>query len=227
MEKGKQRTGVLDSAKLEQLLHDQRVEIRWSTFSVEFPLNIDLEARNHLPVAPGAALPSENLLLAYYQGRILAEDIYPPPPGFTDGEPDGTDTPSVSAVDTTNIQSYQIREFVEALRGITDDLRQASKGTISSMKQALLGDLSPTALAGQIAKAVEDGTRSSVAAGFQLAELLVCLGHAKDFVEDKVQAKATWCTSVDRAEADISKVTEVAYCRETRGLPTDEHLSQV
>ena len=113
------------------LLRDQRVNVRWQAGSIEFPLNVDLEARLLLPISPGSPPPGENLLLAYYQGRITADDIYPPPPG----EPDYPRPPPIpgteieSIVDIDRIQSYQIHEFVEALYGIRGDLQLAAKGT--------------------------------------------------------------------------------------------------
>ena len=78
----------------------------------------DLEARLLLPVSPGSPPPGEKLLLAYYQGRIAPEDIYPPPPdeNNTPAEPPIPHNASESEVDTSRIQSYQIREFVEALQ---------------------------------------------------------------------------------------------------------------
>ena len=78
----------------------------------------DLEARLLLPVSPGSPPPGEKLLLAYYQGRIAPEEIYPPPPdeNNTPAEPPIPHNASESEVDTSRIQSYQIREFVEALR---------------------------------------------------------------------------------------------------------------
>jgi hypothetical protein len=57
----------------------------------------------------------------------------------------GTEIESI--VDIDRIQSYQIREFVEALYGIRGDLQLAAKGTEIAMKYTLLGDVSPVATA--------------------------------------------------------------------------------
>jgi hypothetical protein len=198
-------TGALEPAMLERLMHDQVVEVRWGDeCRAEVPINIDLVARSHLPIAPGTAAPGEQLLLAYYQGRISEEDIYPPPPGDPGDNGGGDDLPATaSTVDTSTIQSYQIREFVEALQGIFDDLRRASGGTEAAMRQALLGELSPTALAQQVMHAVEAGTRSPVAAGFQLTEILVCLNNAKALAVDKFKQDA-WQDGLRRAHGAVS-----------------------
>jgi hypothetical protein len=194
---------------LERLMHDQVVEVRWAVASkAEVPINVDLEARSRLPIAPGSAAPGERLLLAYYQGRISDEDIYPPPPGAAgDADDDENRAADISAVDTSTIQSYQIREFVEALQGIADDLRRASSGTEAAMRQALLGELSPIALAQQIMNAVSAGTRSPVAAGFQLTEILVCLNKAKALAVDQPRQDA-WQDGVRRAHAAVSALLD-------------------
>lgn len=197
-------SGALDPPVLEQLLRDQRVNVRWDKQSVEFPVNVDLEARLLLPVSPGARPPGENVLLAYYQGKIRAEDIYPPPPGET-----GNDTGSLNAtsadesvVDTGRIQSYQIREFVEALQGIHDDLHSAAKGTEAVMRLAVLGEVSPVALAQEVIRAVHERRRSPTAAGFQLVEILACLARAERFEVTRIR-KDTWRDCLARARKDV------------------------
>jgi hypothetical protein len=197
-------SGVLKRDIFEQVLRDQRVNVRWETQRVEFPVNVDLEARLLLPLSPKSEPPGENALLAYYQGKITAEDIYPAPPG----EPDTTRDPLTniadeSIVDTARIQSYQIREFVEALRGIHDDLQSAAKGTEPAMKHALLGEVSPIALAREVIKAVHECRRSPTAAGFQLVEILVCLAKAEHFYTSP-KRKDAWRECVARARKDIT-----------------------
>ncbi|MEW6441457.1 MAG: hypothetical protein AB1640_11030 [bacterium] len=54
-----------------------------------------------------------------------------------------------SPVDTARIQSYQIREFVEALQGIRDDLKNASGACEQAMRMALVGVVSPGCLTAQ------------------------------------------------------------------------------
>jgi hypothetical protein len=212
-------SGALEPMMLERLMHDQVVDVRWAdAMRAEVPINIDLEARSHLPIAPGTAAPGEQLLLAYYQGRISEEDIYPPPPGDP-GNGDGDDLPAtVSTVDTSAIQSYQIREFVEALQGISDDLRRASSGTEAAMRQALLGELSPTALAQQVMRAVMAGTRSPVAAGFQLTEILVSLTHARSLAVDKAKQDA-WHKGVRRAFEVVSALLEKLLTTQAADFP--------
>lgn len=197
-------SGALEPRILETLLRDQRVNVRWDGKSVEFPINVDLEARLLLPISPGAQPPGENLLLAYYQGKIRPEDIYPPPPGEadTDHDPFGLTRVNESGVDTTKIQSYQIREFVEALQGIQDDLRSAASGTETAMKLAVLGEVSPVSLASEVVRAVHDQRRSATAAGFQLVEILACLAMARRF-DVPATRQGAWSDILGRARDEV------------------------
>ena len=81
-------------------------------------------------------------------------------------------------MDESRIQSYQVREFVEALTGICGDLA-ASTQSESSMRLALLGPVSPLALAHSVRDAVDSGCRTPMAAAFQLVEILACLKAAQ------------------------------------------------
>jgi hypothetical protein len=196
-------SGVLEPGVLEQVLRDQRVNLSWSSHSVEFPINVDLDARLLLPVSPGAKSPGENALLAYYQGKISIEDIYPSPPD----EPGKHNDPAgvkndERAVDTTRIQSYQIREFVEALQGIHDDLRSAARATETAMKQAVMGEVSPLALAREVLRAVNERRRSPTAAGFQLVEILACLSQAELF-DVPASRVETWRNCLSGARTNV------------------------
>lgn len=195
-------SGALEPRVLEQLLRDQRVNVRWDAQSVEFPVNVDLDARPLLPIVPGARPPGESVLLAYYQGKIRAEDIYPPPRGEGDNGRDPPSRADESVVDTARIQSYQIREFVEALQGIHDDLQSAAKGAETAMKLAVLGEVSPVALAHEVIRAVHDRRRSSTAAGFQLVEILACLAKAERFDAPAIRQDA-WRDCLARARGDV------------------------
>jgi hypothetical protein len=197
-------SGVLESSVLEQVLRDQRVNVSWNSHSVEFPINVDMDARLLLPVSPGAKAPGESVLLAYYQGKISVEDIYPSPsnePG-NDSDPLGAKGSDETAVDTTKIQSYQIREFVEALQGIHDDLRSAARATETAMKHAVLGEVSPLALAREVMRAVNEHRRSPTAAGFQLVEILASLSQAELF-DVPTSRSAAWCTCISRARSEV------------------------
>lgn len=169
---------------LEALLRDHEFLVGWGggQQTARYPLNVTLEARDTLPVAPGRAEPGESALLAYYQGRIRFEDLYPPPPGWVDedgGDVTSTTPVNESAVDTRRIQSYQVREFVEALEGIRQELRAVSTATEASMRRAVLGAVSPVALAREIELRVKNRERTPTAAGFELVELGGCLGDAR------------------------------------------------
>lgn len=188
---------------LETLLRDQEVEVHWwrCPQPCNYPVNIEHDARAHLPVSPGRTEPGESALLAYYQGRIRFEDLYPPPPGWEEEDP--VAAPPVveleSNVDTSRIQAYQVREFVEALTGVRDDLRAVCSATESSMRRAVLGAVSPIALAREIEARVQDGKRSATAAGFQLVELGSCLSDARDLDG----AKPAWPKVIDEGLARV------------------------
>jgi hypothetical protein len=192
----------LSPAWLEQLLRDQEVRVRWWTPDGDrnVPINVAPSARDALPVVPGSAKPGESLLLAYYQGRITFEELFPDPDGVVAGEAAGAIAES-SSVDTARIQSYQVREFVEALKGIRDDLKQAAKSTPRAMRLALRGAVSPVALARAVAVEVEADRRSPTAGAFQFFEILCCLLEARTFSVDPQHA-AAW-------EAETKQATEI------------------
>ena len=166
---------------LERLLRDKEVLVRWWECAEgrQYPLNVTLAARDTLPIAPGSTRPGEALLLEYYQGRISFEEMFPPPPGVWETGAGADQEAPPSGVDTSDIQSYRIREFVEALPGIVADLRGALKST-GTMRLALMGPVSPLALAREVHRAVRDNQRTAVAGGFQLVEILGCLHRIGD-----------------------------------------------
>ncbi|WP_242333359.1 hypothetical protein [Anaeromyxobacter sp. SG66] len=195
---------------LRRLLLDPRVRVAWwaSSEPSEFPVNVDLTARAELPVVAGGGTPDERTLLAYYQGRITLADVYPRPPEW-DGDDDGPDVPDPpceSRVDTSRIQAYQVREFVEALQGLRDDLRRASGATEPSMRIALNGPVSPVALARQVKQAALAAERTPTAAGFQLAEIAACLRDAASLVQEdspwRAYVASAW-TSIEQMLEDL------------------------
>ncbi|MGO9122053.1 MAG: hypothetical protein ACLQPD_31120 [Desulfomonilaceae bacterium] len=170
----------LPSETLNRLMMDQEVQVSWwdHTRGCRFPVNVSLEARDDLPVAPGSSAPTERALIDYYQGQIAWEDVFPqedPDDGngltVTDDDGDG------GIVDTSGIQSYLIRDFVQALDGIRYTLNKASESE-RSMRMALIGTVSPVKLAEAILHEVRAERRTAVAAGFQLVEILGCLEYA-------------------------------------------------
>ncbi len=193
----------LTPATLRGLLLDPRVRVTWwaSREPAEFPVNVDLAARAELPVVAGGGTPDEKTLLAYYQGRITLADVYPAPPDWNadDDEPGALPRAAESRVDTSRIQAYQVREFVEALQGIRDDLRRACKATEASMRVALTGPVSPVALARQVKQAAFAADRTPTAAGFQLTEIAACLRDAARLADEG----EPWRTFVTDASSTV------------------------
>lgn len=189
---------------LDRLLLEQQVRITWweSAEPCDYPVNVDLAARAHLPAVPGSPNPGEKLLLAYYQGKIIVTDLFPPPPGWEDDSVAGS-TKQENEVDTSRIQSYQVREFVQALQGIRDDLVAASKGTVATMGLAVRGPVSPVALARQVREAVHSGSRGPTAAGFQLVEVATCLSDAVDN-----SPNPAWRQLLDAGRKDIESMLD-------------------
>jgi len=208
----------LDDSTLNQLLIDQEVAVTWweSAGAVAFPVNVDITAREALPIAPGAAKLQEQHMLAYYQGRIFWEDLFPDPDELGSLSRLDEITAAKSSVDTAAIQSYQIREFVEALAGIKDDLRQGCY-SVPSMRLALFGPVSPTSLARTIVDSVRANNRTPMAAGFQLVEILACLDDAAEFdVPDKLAND--WLNSLARAAKEIENILDTLKRERPDGL---------
>lgn len=197
----------LDEESLRVLLRKQVVLVSfWARQdSVEFPINVEHELRSSLPLSPGDGRPGEKALLAYYQGRIEWGDLFPPDSEEGESATEGALSAISSEVDTSNIQSYQIREFVEALQGIRDDLL-ACPVSEGAMRLALLGPVSPVALGKEVLRAVREKKRTAVAAGFQLLELLACLRESKNEAEVNEGLRKTWDNQVHQASTEIERL---------------------
>lgn len=171
----------LSPETLTRLLIEQEVWIHWRECPSgrPVPLNVVSSARDRLPISPGNNRIDETHLISYYQGKLTWEELFPDPDSPTDGcTATPTPAPAVGAgVDKSKIQSYQVREFVEALAGIENDLREATHSE-RAMRLALSGPVSPITLAEMVIEAVKSGQRSPTAAGFQLVEILGCLNRA-------------------------------------------------
>ncbi len=173
----------LSTQRLARLLTEQEILICWTgcPSGRAVPLNVESSARSRLPISPGTQRIEETQLLSYYQGRIAWEELFPDP-DLAPGEA-GTPAPPAApdaGVDKSRIQSYQIREFVEALTGLRQDLQAATQSE-PSMRLALLGPVSPIALATTVIEAVKSSRRTPTAAAFQLVEILACLNSARAF----------------------------------------------
>lgn len=199
---------ALDGDTLGVLLKEQIVLIAWAAVEepVRFPINVAPAARERIPLGPTDYKPGERELLAYYQGRIEIEDLYPDENG-NGGRTHAENTIDPgTGVDTSKIQSYQIREFVEALHGIGKDLRECVVSE-PAMRLSLLGTVSPVALALEIMKMVRAGERSPTAGAFQLVELLVCLAEASRHEVDP-KLREAWQKALREARIQIERALE-------------------
>ena len=202
----------LDETDLSHILREQQLSVAWAVCpeGILFPVNVELDARTSLPVSPVSGSPTEKLLIEYYQGRIAWEDLFPEDPAPSQTETSIDNLPG-SAVDTSTIPSYIIREFIEAIPGIETELQQC---TVSepSMRLAVLGPVSPLTLAKEIVKAArsDKDKRSYTAAGFQLLELLLCINKAKSYMLKK-ELKASWLQLLNKAEKEIETLLSSLY----------------
>lgn len=190
---------------LNHLLLTQELLVEWevsdpvASYSRRIPLNVEAGARLSLPTAPGSRNPGERALLDYYQGRIAFEDVFPVPDQETSIclSPEDKEIVVASGVDTSRIQSYIVREFVEALRGIEDELKRATASE-PKMLFALRGPVSPLALGKLVVNAAKGGRRTPVAGAFQLVELIQCVRACRDRCDSNSLADI-WRRHVDDA----------------------------
>jgi hypothetical protein len=212
---------ALDQQSLARILREQEVHIRWwkCLEGRSFPINVTAAARTELPISPGTGRPAEQHLIAYYQGRITWEDLFPDPDGSNTTSHDGDDD-DPSGVDTSRIQSYIVREFVEALKGINDDLKAAAHSPKACMRLALLGSVSPIALARRVLEAADSDERTPTATGFQLVEILGCLDAARSYDASPL-FQDDWLVLVDEAAAKVAAMLEKLQSRFPEDLSRD------
>jgi hypothetical protein len=201
----------LEPGDLTNLLRQQAVQVRWAACpeGVLYPLNVPAQVRERLPLGDPSVRPSESDLIAFFQGRIALEDVFPAGEGEDDPAGHGGAEALQSTVDTGRILAYQVRGFVEALPGIRDELHRSAVSE-PSIRFAALGPVSPVALAREIARAAEAG-RSSVAVAFQLTELVLCLDVARALAVPE-PLRTTWATVLDEARREV-----VALLTQLRG----------
>lgn len=199
----------LTKPQLERLLREQEVCVKWWLCQEgrPFPVNVVAAAKTTLPISPGTGRPEEQHLIAYYQGRITWEDLYPAPDDGPGPNGPGSETDEPSGVDTSRIQSYIVREFVEALQGIADDLKASAQSPKACMRLALLGSVSPVALARRVLEAAESGGRTPTAAGFQLVEIMGCLDTARRFPTSP-RFENDWSALVDEAARKVLEMLD-------------------
>ena len=199
----------LEDKVLVRLLREQEVQVEWWECAAgrAVPINVTPAARTKLPISPDSGRPEEQLLIAYYQGRISWEDLFPDPEEHGVHFHHGQSTEIASGVDTARIQSYIVREFVEALKGMEDDLKAAAQSPPQCMRLAVLGAVSPVALARRVFEAADKHGRTPTATGFQLVEILACL-HAAGAFEATPRFRADWLGLVDEASSTVARLLD-------------------
>ena len=216
---------TLDESQVTALLVRRRVVVNWSESarSAFFPLNISSTSKPGLPAVLGQE-PTEEDLLAYFNGRIDEEDLMnilmqrrqrkesgevtsPPPPG-------------------RELQNYVVREFLEGLYGMEDTLRSAMSSP-RVFEQALLGEFSPVRLAGETQRAFAAGRRTATATGFQFLELLRLVENLT--APDSKSPEPEWIADTrDRSLEQLLRIVGMAGARpefrESCNAPTFHEL---
>lgn len=190
---------------LRRLYRDEQIRVRWwsSPEPRPFPLNVSLDVRLLLPLVPGASDPSERMLIEFFQGKLDVADVYREALASGDEQKDSaTPAAEASSVDTRAIEAYQVREFVEALPGIEAELVRASEASAPAMRLALLGAVSPIALARAAVDAARNGRRSHTASAFQLCELAALLAEARE-VSVEPPRHIAWKKTTGEAEGMV------------------------
>jgi len=182
---------ALSPEVLEALLKQKELHVSWWACQQgqHFPINLAPAARVDLPMGDVDVRLGEHLLLAYYQGRIAFEDLFPPPADYAEETGSLASQVGESEVDTSRIQSYRMREFVDALAGLENDLRSATSGTEASIRLALLGPVSPVGLARAVRQAVAHRQRSATAGAFQLVEIGTAMRRVAGLIPDAERRK--------------------------------------
>lgn len=196
------RGAGLSPEALSALIRSQTVHVRWDAceLGVAYPINVPPAVRARLPLGDPNQRPGEGELLAFFQGRLALEDVFPPPPEEAPPRGGSSADASASAVDTSRILAYQVRSFVEALPGVRGELVRSAVSE-PSIRFAALGPVSPVALAREVVRAVDAG-RSGVAAGFQLAELARCIDEARS-AEVPNGLRSVWGEVLDDARGEV------------------------
>ncbi len=197
---------VLAPDVLESLLKVKELHVTWWACQEgqRFPINLDPAARVELPLGELDGRPGERLLLAYYQGRVAFEELFPPPIDYEEDESTSRTAQALeSEVDTSRIQSYQMREFVDALSGLERDLRAAASGTEASMRLALLGPVSPLGLARAVRQAVVSQQRSATAGAFQLVEISSAVQRVAGSISEP-ERRSLFEKHADTAQAQLA-----------------------
>lgn len=215
-------TVALAKEPLERLLREQEVQVAWwlNQEGRSFPVNVAAEARTALPISPGSGRPQEQHLIAYYQGRITWEELFPDPDAELPKDVVAPDQEETGGVDTSRIQSYVVREFVEALKGITDDLKAAAGSPKPCMRLAILGPVSPVALARRVLEAANRSERTPTAAGFQLVEILACLDAARGFPASS-PFESDWIAVLDEGVGEVARMLQSLEQRHPEDLSAD------
>ena len=88
------------------------------------------------------------------------------------------------------------------------------------MRLALLGSVSPVALARHVVEAAESGERSATATGFQIVEILSCLDRARQFPAS-ARFEQDWTQLVDESKHKVAEMLEQLQKNFPDDLSTD------
>lgn len=203
--------------ELRALWREQVIFVQWAGTPAEgvaFPVNAAASLRERLPFGDPSLAPTEQDLLAFYQGRIDAAEAASGAEAEAEAERRaGAGAAPEQAVDTSRIVAYQIRAFVEALPGIEADIASAAVSA-PTITLSLVGPISPVALGKQALEAVKRG-RSATAGGFQLVELLALLDRVAR-IEVDARLDAHWKKNLAEARTRLAALLDEVRATDTR-----------
>lgn len=102
------RGAVLSPEALSALIRNRTVHVRWDACEAgeAYPINVPPAVRARLPLGDPNQRPGEGELLAFFQGRLALEDVFPPPPEEAPPRGGSSADASASAIDTSRILAY-------------------------------------------------------------------------------------------------------------------------
>lgn len=156
------------------------VKVTWAGHSAMFPVRFDDKTR--LPLLHLHRKPTEQELIDYFLHGREPEDSGGGGGHKEDGNGGNrTDDP----IDTSNILSYFIRRFVQAIPGIEAEIERASYSR-AALESTLRGPTSPLELADRAYLSLEkepapfEPKKTPTAVGFQLVEIIAVLMRCRD-----------------------------------------------
>jgi hypothetical protein len=165
----------LSTQETKAILLTREVGVRWPGVEqgIRFPVNLTSSSKAMIPIQNLMRPLTEDQLVLYYKGMMSTEQLVELEGAMLNVQ---STTDGDNSVDPTILQVYKVREFVESLPGLREELLNSTRSS-QSMRRAFLAEISPLALAKTILGSYKTKERSSVASAFQLLQLVNVVNH--------------------------------------------------